>query len=449
MENQLAGTVRPAVAAVPGRVAVIGGGWAGLAAAVEATALGHAVTLYEMAPTLGGRARRLPDAADGLALDNGQHILIGAYSETLRLLKLVGLEEAAVLQRLPLTLIDAQGRGLQLPRGPALPSFLRGVITARGWSARERFALLAAASGWLLRGFRCASALSVAALTARLPVALRRGLIEPLCVAALNTPADQASAQVFLRVLRDALFGGPGASDLLLPRVDLSALWPDAAARWLRERGAVLHTGHRVETLQRESTGWQLTAAGNAAQGFERVLLACSAVEAARLVKPHAPQWSALAEGLRHEPIVTVLLRAPGARLPAPMLALTPGGDMPAQYVFDLGQLRDGAREPAAAGVLAFVISGAAGCVERGLDITARQVKRQASAQLGALLPGPPQLLRVLSEKRATFLCTPGLQRPPATVADGLQAAGDYIDGPYPATLEGAVRAGVAAARAA
>ncbi|MBA3589636.1 FAD-dependent oxidoreductase, partial [Methylibium sp.] len=199
----------------------------------------------------------------------------------------------------------------------------------------------------------------------------------------------------------------------------------------------------------RESTGWQLTATGNAAQGFERVLLACSAVEAARLVKPHAPQWSALAEGLRHEPIVTVLLRAPGARLPAPMLALAPGGDMPAQYVFDLGQLRDGEREPAAAGVLAFVISGAAGCVERGLGITAQQVQRQATAQLGALLPGPPQLLRVLSEKRATFLCTPALRRPPAAVADGLQAAGDYIDGPYPATLEGAVRAGIAAARAA
>ncbi len=456
MEDELAGAVsslgnaspeRTAASAGPCRLAVIGGGWAGLAAAVEATSLGHAVTVYEMSPTLGGRARRVNSAADGLALDNGQHILIGAYSETLRLLATVGLEEASVLRRLPLTLIDAQGRGLRLPGGAALPAFVRGVLGAHGWSMRERLALLTTSSGWLLRGFRCTPQLSVAALAAGMPAALRHQFIEPLCVAALNTPADQASAQVFLRVLRDALFSGPGASDLLLPRVDLSALWPDAAARWLRERGAVLHTGRRVQALRREGAGWNLDAAGDSAQGFDRVVLACSAAEAARLAEAHAPQWSALAGSLRHEPIVTVLLRAPRTRLPAPMLALSPGRDAPAQYVFDLGQLRDTQREPGAVGTLAFVISGAAACIERGLDATAQQVLAQCRSQLGALVPDEPQLLRVLSEKRATFLCTPGLHRPGARVAAGLMAAADYIDGPYPASLEGAVRAGVAGAR--
>ncbi|WP_036248031.1 NAD(P)-binding protein, partial [Methylibium sp. T29] len=220
------------------RVAIVGGGWAGLAAAVEASALGHQVTLAEMAPSLGGRARRLPASVDGLALDNGQHILIGAYSATLSLLRTVGVDERTVLQRRPLTLIDAQGHGLSLPRGPALPGFVRGVLSARGWSLRERMALLCTTGGWLLRGFRCDERLTVADLTASLPATLRRALIEPLCVAALNTPAQQASAQVFLRVLRDALFAGPGASDLLLPRVDLGALWPDAAATWLRTRDA-------------------------------------------------------------------------------------------------------------------------------------------------------------------------------------------------------------------
>jgi hypothetical protein len=293
-------------------------------------------------------------------------------------------------------------------------------------------------------------------------VSLRRGLIEPLCVAALNTPADQASAQVFLRVLRDALFAGPGAADLLLPRVDLGALFPDAAAAWLAARGARLRPGLRVQALRRDADGWRIATSGAARGGadppatdgptldperYDRVLLASSAAEAARLAEPHAPAWSALARALRHEPIVTVLLRSQGTRLPAPMLALDSDAQAsPAQFVFDLGLLRDARAEPAADGVLAFVISGAARCIERGLEATARQVQQQARAQLGPLLRGEPTLLRVLSEKRATFLCTPGLRRPPAAVAPGLVAAGDYVEGPYPATLEAAVRSGVAAA---
>lgn len=455
--------------APPRRTAVIGGGWAGLAAAVEAVARGDAVTLFEMAPALGGRARRLPEALDGLRLDNGQHILIGAYVETLRLLARVGVAERDALLRLPLQLTDARGRGLRLPAGAAAPAFVRGVLRARGWRLGERLALLATAGGWWLRGFRCDPAASVAQLTARLPATLRRGWVEPLCVAALNTPAEQASAQVFLNVLRAALFAGPGAADLLLPRVDLGALFPDAAADWLAARGARLCTGTRVQALRREADGWRVDTRDASAAGarppaaamaagadaahdaapaghFDRVLLACSAGEAARLAEPHAPAWSALARALRHEPIVTVLLRCPGAALPAPMLALECREDAPAQFVFDLGRLRDPRDEPAAVGVLAFVVSGAARCIERGLEATAGQVAQQARDQLGGLLRGEPVLLKVLSEKRATFLCTPGLRRPPAAVVPGLAAAGDYVDGPYPATLEGAVRSGLAAA---
>ena len=426
-------------------VAVIGGGWAGLAAAVEATARGNQVTLYEMAPTLGGRARRLPPGGiEGLALDNGQHILIGAYTETLRLMSTVGVDPGRVLRRLPLTLLDAQGRGLRLPPGAPLPAFVRGVLAARGWSLGERLALLRTAAGWLARGFRCDERLTVAQLAAALPAAVRQRLIDPLCVAALNTPAEQASAQVFLRVLHDALFAGRGASDLLLPRVDLGALFPDAAAAWLAARGAQMRPGQRVDALTRDGNGWRLDGARH-----DRVVLACSATEAARLAEPHAPAWAAAARALRHEPIVTVLLRAPATAapaLPAPMVALDPREDAPAQYVFDLGQLRDPAREPGAAGVLAFVISGAARCVERGTEATVRDVQAQAAQQIPALRGREPELLRVVTEKRATFLCMPRLARPAAAVAPSLLAAGDYVAGDYPATLEGAVRSGIAAA---
>ncbi|HEU4459035.1 MAG TPA: hydroxysqualene dehydroxylase HpnE [Methylibium sp.] len=428
------------------RIAVVGGGWAGLAAAVEATSRGAAVTLYEMAPGLGGRARRIDDGRTGPVLDNGQHILIGAYVQTLALMRCVGVEPDAVLQRMPLTLLDAQGRGLRLPPGAPLVAFVRGVLAARGWPWRDRLALLRAAWRWQRAGFRCADDLTVEGLAADLPAALRRDFIEPLCVAALNTPAGVASARVFLRVLHDALFAGPGSADLLLPRVDLGALLPDPASAWLEARGARVQRRARVMRLQREAAGrWSVAVSDGTTATFDAVVLACSSVEAARLAAEHAAPWAEQAAALPHEPIVTVLLHAPGARLAQPMLALAStaaDGDAPAQFVFDLGLLRSG--EPRAAGCLAFVISGAAAAIERGLDLVGAVVLAQARRQLGARLGHAPTVLRVLADKRATLRCTTGLARPPATIAPGLVAAGDHIEGPYPSTLEGAVRSGTA-----
>ncbi len=424
------------------RLAVIGGGWSGLAAAVEAVTAGHQVSLFEMARELGGRARRAASGGADLWLDNGQHILIGAYTECLRLMRLVGAEPERLLDRRPLTLQFPDGRGLSLPLGPAVPAFLRGVMAASHWPLRSRWALLAQAGRWALTGFRCDDRLTVAQLTAGLPGDVRKDLIDPLCVAALNTPADRASAKVLLRVLRDALFAGPGASDLLLPRDDLSALWPQPAARWLVARGARLSLGHRVQTLTREPAHWQVDG-----EPFDAVVLAASANEAARLTQALAPAWASRAAAFEYEPIVTVVARSEGCRLPQPMLALrSDGDDAPAQFVFDLGQLRG---HEQAGGVMAFVVSAASAWAERGTAALAQAVLAQARTQLGAQLAGKGELtvLRTLNEKRATFACVPGLCRPARHVAAGLCAAGDYVEGPYPATLEGAVRAGVQAAR--
>ena len=143
---------------------------------------------------------------------------------------------------------------------------------------------------------------------------------------------------------------------------------------------------------------------------------------------------------MAYEPIVTVYLHCPGARLPCPMTALVDGPRAPAQYAFDHGAL--GANP----GVFAFVASGARRWVDLGLDETAQAVLQQALAAMPAgTWPQPPTVLRVMAEKRATFRCTPLLCRPTPGIAGGLVAAGDYVEGPYPATLEGAVRSGEAA----
>ncbi len=414
------------------RVAVVGAGWAGLAAAVDANAAGADVTLFEMAPRAGGRARSVGD------LDNGQHICIGAYREVLRLMKAVGVDESDAFVRMPLTLVDSDGFGLRLGGGAPVPAFVLAVLRRRGWHWGGRLALLRVAARWSRAGFTCAPAMTVADLCAALPDQVRRDFIEPLCIAALNMPAAEASGSVFLRVLHDALASGPGSADLLLPRLGLSELLATPATAWLASRGATLRSAHRVELVDRDGSGWRVDGVA-----FDRVVLAASAIESARLAAALAPTWAAAATALRHEPIITVYVRSAGCRLPYPMLALAASAVAPAQFVFDRGQL--GGTD----GLLALVVSGAADWVERGSKAVEAAALLQARQALAPWLAGPLEIVRTIVEKRATFACTPGLARPPGRVADGLFAAGDYIDGPYPATLEGAVRSGVAAAAAA
>jgi len=437
------------------RVAIVGAGWAGLAAAVRAVRRGWRVTLFEAARTPGGRARDVPLALPGggvARLDNGQHILIGAYTDTLQLMRSVGVDPARVLLRLPLTLRHADGSGLSMPRLPRPFDAAAAILTARGWRWGERMALLRAARGWQGRGFDCDGALTVAALCADLPERVRRGFIDPLCVAALNTPAAQASARVFLRVLHDALLGDTdacgGSSDLLLPRHGLGALLPDPALAWLRAHGADVRLGARVTALQQRAPHWWI-----GAEEFDQIILALPAREAARLLLAAAGQaappqagamraWSQCAAALRQQAIATVyaLADAQPMRWPSPMLALRSGPDAPAQFVFDHGALDGVAAPPANQRLLAFVIS-AAQDDGRALE---QAVLRQAQTQLGLSL----RALRTVVEKRATFACTPGLRRPPMDIAPALRACGDFIDGPYPATLEGAVRSGLRAAEA-
>jgi hydroxysqualene dehydroxylase len=345
----------------------------------------------------------------------------------------VGADATRLLQRRPLELRYADGRGLRMPPGPAWLVFGAAVARARGWGWRDRAALIGAAAGWALRRFDCPAHWSVQQLCAALPAPVRQLLIDPLCVAALNTPAREASARVFLRVLRDALFSAPGSADLLLPRQPLGSLLPEPAVAWLNQRGAQLRWRERVTTLARSGGHWLVQG-----EAFDAAVLAGPAAEMARLAQAVAPRWSALADAMPYEPIVTVYLQSPGATLPAPMTALIEGPDAPAQFAFDHGAIGG---QP---GLFAFVVSGARRWVEQGLEATGQAVLRQAEAALR--WPTRPTLLRVLAEKRATFRCVPGLERAAATLAPGLLAAGDHIEGPYPATLEGAVRSGEQAA---
>jgi hydroxysqualene dehydroxylase len=415
------------------RLAVIGAGWAGCAAAVEATQQGHIVTLFEASRSFGGRARRV-DINDQ-SLDNGQHILIGAYSECLRLMHTVGVSESAALKRVPLSLAFPDGIELSLPMLPAPLHVLVGMLFALGLTLQERWAFLSTSLKWKSAGWRCPSGSSVAQLTAQLPAKVRERFTDLLCVSALNTPPAQADGQVFLNVLRDSLGAQDSSSNYLLPKVDLSAAFPASAAAWLKSRGTNVREGTRVTQLAQELGMWKVDD-----ESFDAVILATPPADAARLIESIAPGHAAQMNAIQYEPITTVYVHAPGARLHAPMLALKETLTQPAQFIFDRGQLGN------AAGTLALVVSASS----RTLDWSDEQwlaCTREALAQWR--MPTQPTLLKVITEKRATFACTVGLQRPAMLATRGLLLAGDYVAGPYPSTLEGAVRSGVAAAKAA
>jgi predicted NAD/FAD-binding protein len=410
------------------KLAVVGAGWAGMAAAVAAADAGADVTVFEASRALGGRARALeavrPDGTP-LTLDNGQHILIGAYAQTLALMQRLGVDLPAALLQCPLGLPYPDGSGLQTPgwaaRWPAPLDAVAAIATARGWSWSERLALVRASIGWRRMGFVCVPSMTVAELCARLPVRVMDQLIEPLCVSALNIPGTQASAQVFLNVMRDALFGqghaGLGASNLLLPRTDLSALMPQAAARWLQTQHpdrTRLRLGARVLGLQRQRAGWLLHGqqdGGGFEAVFDRVIWATAAGPAAQAMAQAAAlttqahdnetagrlsAWAQSAAALDFTAITTVYAWAPGVRLASPMLALhaTPGA--PAQFVFDRGQLNPA--DATAQGVLAFVVSASEGERSRRLRCCSR---RRTSSACTA------QAIQTVVEKRATFARTP------------------------------------------
>jgi squalene-associated FAD-dependent desaturase len=419
------------------RAAVVGAGWAGLAAAATLAQRGIPVTVFEASRSLGGRARRV--SVDGVDLDNGQHVLIGAYRESLRLMRLVGADPERLLLRMPLELRFADGFRLRAPRVPYPFNLLTALLRADGLTPAEALRALRFMASLRLRDFEVAPDRTVAALLEEHAQsgAARSHLWEPLCVSALNTPVESASARVFARVLRDGLTGSREASDVLIARTDLGKIFPEPAAEYVKARGGEIRLGEPVRRLARVHGGFRI----NDALEFSSIVIACAPQHAGQLLV----QLPELAEALfrigsfGYEPIVTCYLGYPDSvSLPAPMLGFT-GGIL--QWVFDR------ARIGGPKGLLAAVISASGEHEELSKETLVSRIETELRAALGPL--PSPLWSQIITEKRATFSCRPGVERPEgATALSGLLLAGDYIAGDYPATLEAAVRSGVAAARA-
>ncbi len=418
-------------------VAIIGAGWAGMAAAVALAQAKIPVTVFEAARHLGGRARSVE--IEGVELDNGQHILIGAYRETLRLMRVVGADPDQLLLRQLLT-IEYPGKfSLRAPRLPAPLHLVAALLTAGGLAWGERLAAMRFMAVMRHNAYRIAADMPVSELLAlhRQTGALARYLWEPLCVSALNTPAASASAQVFLNLFRDALDGARGNSDFLIPRTDLDKLFPQPAAAFVRANGGSVRLGTPVLTLAEADDGFVLD---ERPERYTHAILAVGPHQIDALLDRFpalAPTRRSLA-AFAYEPIYTCYLQyPPDISMPRAMTGFD-GGTI--QWIFDRGRLNG------ASGLLAAVISARGEHQSFSQDALASAIH----CEIAAFLPGLPQPLwsRVIAEKRATFSCRPGVARPEnKTAVRNLYLAGDYTASDYPATLESAVRSGVLAAR--
>jgi squalene-associated FAD-dependent desaturase len=434
-------------------IPVIGGGWAGCAAALALAEAGYRVALYESAGTLGGRARRV--VCEGLPLDNGQHLMLGAYVDTRRSIATAH-DGRPPLRRQRLSLVPfapAQTNALTLRSRRLPPPFhlLLGLMLAQGLAIADRLATVRWFARLRRNGYRCPLGATVAELLGDLPPRVRELLWAPLCVSALNTPPGAASAQAFANVLRAAFDGGTDASDVFAPNVDLSELFPDAVSRWLVLRGHEVHLRTEV-TITRIGTRAITLMAGSREIHADAAIVAVGPHQLARVFAAEArvgdasiARALAQVDRLAWEPIVTVYLGYAGAvDMPSGLVRLD---DAPGQWVFDRRDVlaRGAADAPALAGLLAVVISarGAHEILDQNSLVAA------VDAQLRRIQPTLPQLVwtQVITEKRATYACTPTADRPAAgRLGHGIYLAGDYTDHEFPATLEAAVRSGRAAA---
>jgi zeta-carotene desaturase len=438
---------------MPYEVIIIGGGFAGLAAGVALAEAGKRVCLLEQKPYLGGRARSFRDPTTGSIVDNGQHLFMGCYHSTIQFLKTIGtLDRLHFQPRLDIPFLDRDGRLTRLDC-PDLPSpwhLLLGVLRAGSFSFKQKLEVLRLGKDLRSDGEKSAphASESVTAWLSRRGQSegLQHNFWDLLCIAAMNEDPRIASAQLFERVLRLALFSSPADSRLGIARVGLSECYTAAATAFIEARGGQVQTGRNVK---------QLTIADHTCRGVD--LGAGEIIECVSVIS--AVPWQQLAtilpsDLLRGEPFFAGVL----ALRPAPIISINLWFDAPitdlefvglrgtnVQWLFDKSRIL-GAKDHC----IALVLSGAHEHVSRSKE----ELLAISLRELGEVLPAVrnAKLVHslVIKERFATFSPSPEAEplRPHArTPIQNLFLAGDWTATGLPATIEGAVQSGYTAAR--
>jgi squalene-associated FAD-dependent desaturase len=397
------------------KVAVVGGGLAGLAAALDLVDAGHAVAVYEARPTLGGAVQTLPEREGDPEPppDNGQHIALGCFTEYLRFLDRVGEGGSFLRTRLALPVLDEAGTASAIEPSPW------ALLTYKHLPRRDRFRL--PITTLRLRSAQSQPNETFGQLLRRLGEtdSSINGFWDVFVRPALNLRCDEVDAEAGLFTVRTALLGPRANSDLVLPTSPLGRMHGDAAGAALEAAGATVQTEVRVAELD------ELDA--------DAIVVAVTPRESARLLGEPEP-------GLEDSPIVSVHLWFDRPLLEQPLAALL-GTD--AHWVFDRGALTG--RRPEQGQYLTVVSSG----VPELLPVRGRELVERIAGQLTERL-GAAELLwsRVSREPYATVALRPGVERPGVeTSRRNVARAGTWTDTGWPATMESAIRSGRTAAQ--
>ena len=419
-------------------VLIVGAGFAGLSAAVRAARHGARVMVLEAKARLGGRATAFVERETGELVDNGQHVLLGCYTETFAFLREIGAVDRVTLQpQLAVTMIDRAGRRSRLTC-PALPPPLHLLAGVLEWDALawpDRLSVLGlgrairrqlASSGetvenWLIRNGQ----------TAR----IREMLWDPLALAALNQSPDRAAAPVFARVLGEMFSSDPRAAAIAVPARPLHQMYAEPAREYLERHGHQVRTGVTARVIV-EGSAVVAVESGGERWRVDRVISAVPWFAFGDLFPTTPPALAPIVDrsrALGSSPIVTVNLRFDRPVIDEPFIGL-PGRAM--QWAFDKGSY------------VSLVSSGAEDIVRK----TNEELVASAHDELIDAMPHvrAARLVRgtVVREPRATFSLAPGQPARPQTETPirGLYLAGDWIDTGLPATIESAVRSGHRAA---
>lgn len=427
------------------KTVVAGGGWAGLTAAVTLSQHGIPIDLLESSKQLGGRARSIIDQE--WYIDNGQHMMLGAYRNTLKLFDTLGMPERKIVRRKLLEFemhsVDKSKVMLRVPNVAAPVHLLWGLMRAKGLDLHERGTALRLGARLIRNKFTITQdiALEKWLLQNGQTRRLIQYLWQPLCLAMLNTPIKEASTKVFIHILRKNFARDRDDSDLLFILPPLSACLPTFAKQYIEQRDGSIHLNQRVTGLAVEHNRLQGIYINKTFQPCEQLILATPPWTTKKLLAEHAAtqQISNDLEQFNHHPICTIYVQYPDtASLGTEFIGLV---DSIGHWVFD--RCMNG--QP---GLMAVVICGPG----KHMTIDNESLAQHVIDELARLYPNWPQPLkwRVMREKRATFSCDTTIQakRPkPKTAIKGLWLAGDYLDTGYPSIIEGAVKSGIMSAK--
>jgi len=439
----------PARPPAPKKVVVLGAGYAGLATATELTLRGHDVTLVEGRALLGGRAHSFLDSKSGLMLDNGQHILMGCYHDTLALLGQLGVRDRLYSPpRLQVPFVSEKGTSLLAATAPAPLHLLSALLGYGELSATDKMAAIRLAirlrlggkphdnetvEDWLRRWKQTPNII--------------RALWEPLCIAALNEPVASGSARLFATVIQRSFLGGAVDSSIFLSRVGLSELFAPEVKRLLEMCGGTLRLQNPVASLTFEGSSLREIKWNDGSSLQPEAVVSALPWHVLRGLLPEASKLAQACRQIEDAPIVSLHLWMDRPVLNEPFVGLL---DSPVHWVFSRDHIH-GAGEDGTGHVITAVVSGARDLVEK----TATELEELTLKELRRFLPEAREakvLHRMVYKARsATFAATPQTEplRPGTqTEWSNFWLAGDWTDTGLPATIEGAIVSGKRAAYA-